>query len=153
MSTDRDNPSLTYALSMLEACLETPFVPGELESWVHGARSAINRVGPLLRRQIDEVHAPQLKQIAVEDPGLLSRADDLREGDVQSLAKLEELSRTFETLDTIVAQIEPDETKLKAQLADVVKDGLTFVIHVRTQEVALRTWLQEAFDRDRGTVD
>lgn len=153
MATDSDTPELTEALAKLETCFETPFVPGDLESWAHNARESLGRVDPLLRRQIRDVHAPQLKAIGSEDPELLARVDQLRAGDEQCLAKLEALQRTFETLDELASDIEPDETKLKTQLDELVKDGLAFVIHVRKQIVALRTWLQEAFDRDRGTVD
>jgi len=34
-----------------------------------------------------------------------------------------------------------------------LEDGLRFVTHVRKQQAAIRSWLQEAFERDTGTGD
>ncbi len=148
-----DNPELMNALADLEVALETPFVPGELESWAQDVQRALVRVDPLLRKQISEVNAAMLEEIETEDAGLLSRVADLRERDQKSLSELETLLRTLGTLNEIAGEVEPDETKLKSQLDELARSGLALVISVRTQLVSLRTWLQEAFDRDRGTVD
>ena len=148
-----DNKKLLDALATLESALESPFVEGELESWVQNAHAALQRVDPLLRHQIAEVNTPLLDEIETEDPGLIARVEQMRECDEKCLSELNSLNRTFETLSDLVDDIEPNETKLKSQLDDLVQRGLKFVIQVRTQLVALRTWLQEAFDRDRGTVD
>lgn len=153
MTTEPDHPALTEALAAFETSLPTPFVPGELESWVRDARDAVSRFDPLLRTRLVRVHDPELQQIATEDPDLLSRVEDLREGDRRSLADLASLRRTLDSLDVLAPEREPFETKLEGQLDELVRQGLDFVLHVRRQEVALRTWLQEAYDRDRGTLD
>lgn len=153
MITQIENADLMESLATFETCLETPLVPGELESWAENARKSLEQVAPRLRDVIDNNHGPVLKQIVSEDPGLQGRVDDLRVGDAECIAELESVTRTFETLDEIAAAIEPDETKLKQQLDELIEQGLKFVIQVRTQVVSVRTWLQEAFDRDRGVVD
>ncbi len=45
------------------------------------------------------------------------------------------------------------ETDLKGDLDEFVSAALDLVVRIRKQEVTVRTWLLEAFDRDGGTVD
>jgi hypothetical protein len=35
----------------------------------------------------------------------------------------------------------------------LLEEGLRFVTHVRKQETAIRSWIQEAFQRDTGSGD
>jgi len=148
-----DNPELIEALADLEVSLETPFVPGELESWAQNVQTRLTDLQPLLVNQVQKVNSPLLEEIKTEDPGLLSRVENLRTRDEECLEELETLLRTIGTLNELVCELEPNETKLKTQLNDLVRQGLDFVIGVRTQLVALQTWHQEAFVRDRGVVD
>jgi hypothetical protein len=153
MTTTTTNTELMKSLAVLEKCLETPLVPGDLEAWAENARTSLQDVDRHVRNVIRNEHASVLKQIESEDAELQGRVDELRAGDQACLDELQTLTRTFASLDELAAAIEPDETKLKEQLDELVKQGLAFVIQVRTQVVSVRTWLQEAFDRDRGTVD
>jgi hypothetical protein len=50
-------------------------------------------------------------------------------------------------------RIEPDELKLHEEVNALIHDGLAFMIDWQQQEIALRSWLQEAFTRDRGVAD
>lgn len=141
------------ALAALEKALETPLVPGELESWVQETQGAADEAARLLDRQIEVVHRDVLAEIEEQDAGLEARVEEVRQGDRTS----RELLRTFQgrlgDLAARVEQIEPDEKQAEGAIVAVVEIGLKFVIHARTQETALETWLLEAFDRDTGTVD
>lgn len=150
---EQPNAELLDALMHLETALETPFVPGELEAWVTALNTAAKNVSPLLKHQIATVHAAEIKQIESEDKEMLQRVDDLRKTDADNLECLEKLSRAAGTLKEMALKIEPDETRFKEQLDDLVEDGLRFVICVRKQEVGLKTWLWEALARDRGVGD
>jgi hypothetical protein len=141
------------ALAKLEKCLETPLVPGELELWVQQTKTAAQDVADLLDRQINDVHREQLAEIEQQDLELLSRVDELRQGDEQTRVLLRALQDRLIGLASRAARVEPDEKQAEGDLAAVVDMGLKFVIHARTQETALETWLAESFERDRGTVD
>ncbi len=39
------------------------------------------------------------------------------------------------------------------QQQKLLEEGLQFVMNVRRQETAIRTWTEEAFDRDTGLGD
>lgn len=144
---------LQQSLARLEECLETPLVPGELEAWIKTLRQAVGAFGPLFRRQVGEVHAAELSEIGSEDPELFGRVNELLHEDERNLQRFQFLERSIETLSELISEIEPDETRFKQHVDDLVEEGLQFVIAVRRQEVAIRTWLQEAFNRDRGDVD
>lgn len=146
-------PKLADALDEFEACLETPIVPGELESWTSAARAACGSVGVVLRDQINDAHPEQYAAITQEDPELDHRIEQLRDEDQQLLAQFEALNRRMQELPAKASFVEPREGKLEDQTSDVVEDGLALIIRVRRQEQAISTWYMEAFNRDRGIAD
>lgn len=149
-----ENPKdLLEALQQFEACLETPCVPGELEQWTQTVQRSFNEVEHRLRRQIEDVHTAQFSEIGQVDPGLLARVEHLQAHDRAILDRLENLEQMLNELLRQAPSFGPDEAPLRDELTTFVNKGLWFVIQARKQENAISTWLLEAFDRDRGTVD
>jgi hypothetical protein len=144
---------LRAELREFETCLETPFVPGEMERWMDSTRSAWERLSPAFLDRF-EVEQPELfDQIAADDPELLERVDELRQHNGQVLALHRDLSGFIERLSQHVPRFEPDEKRLDEQLNQLVEEGLRFIIEARKQEVGLRTWMLEAYQRETGPVD
>ncbi|MBW3541217.1 MAG: hypothetical protein KY476_13190 [Planctomycetes bacterium] len=144
---------LQAELQQLETCLETPFVPGELEGWIGAVLEAWERLEQPFRSRFGEDHPQQFEEIAEADPELLTQVKHLREGDARVMERFRELQQRIRRLSPSVSRAEPDEKLVDDDLERLVDDGLAFVIETRKQEVATRTWLSEAFDRVRGAVD
>jgi len=138
------------ALQLLETCLETPRVSGELERWIAELHRNVAVIGTLLPRQIARQHAARLRQIAAEDPGLNGEVERLKSGDDDTQAQFDKLRDWSNRLATKASRIEPDESKLEEELVALTALGLEFVIHARKQEIALDTWQQEAIYRETG---
>ena len=153
MNSLKDRPKLSEALDELEACLETPIVPGELENWTRAARAACGRVGVALRAQVSDAHPEQYAEITQQDPELGHRVQQLRDEDQQLLAQFDALNARLQQLPARAEFVEPCEGKLEQPTSEAVADGLALVIRVPSQEQALATWYQEAFNRDRGIGD
>ena len=154
LETNREfQQQYTACLEKLEHCLETPFVPGELERWFEQTQQAMQDVAKLLPRQLDETHAQQLQEIESEDPGLEHRVEEIRRVDGELRERFAQFHKRVDQLAKGAGNVEPDEARMKEACYELVDEGLALVIAARKQEVALRTWLLEAFDRDRGVVD
>ena len=148
-----DTSQLRSALEALETSLETPRVPGELEPWLAGVRMTIEKVAPLLTRELDRDHKTLLAQIAAEDPELHARVARLKCGEEETRAQLARLQEWITRLAEKTPYVEPDEGRLEQEIVKFVEQGLAFVIHVRKQEIAIDTWLHEALYRDGGVGD
>ncbi|REJ70074.1 MAG: hypothetical protein DWQ31_02330 [Planctomycetota bacterium] len=153
MTDKNENCELSEALKELEICLETPVVPGELESWAHAANAACEAVGIPLRNAVEDAHPEVFRQILQQDPELAQRVEELRSEDQVLLRQFDSLKRQLHRLATQASAVEPRESRLDSQLSDVTKEGLAFVINTRSQEQALSTWYVEAYNRDRGIGD
>ncbi len=153
MPSLKPNSPLLDALAQLEACLETPVVPGELEVWTGAVHSATEEVARRLTDTVQNEHPPKLKQLAHDDPGLFRRVAELKEDDEESLRRLASFRAQLETLSRKAVAAEPDELQVADSLQAFIAHGLALVIQARKQEVALETWMGEALDRDRGVVD
>ena len=99
------------------------------------------------------MHAEEFAAIVEEDAGLLARVEQLKKEDSGIIQQFADPSRRAERLAELAWRCEPDEGQVREDVSRLVELGLSFVIRVRTQETAISTWLLEAFDRDRGTVD
>ena len=143
---------LGRTLEIFEESADTPFVPGELENWLKETQEALYQLIPVLQEQTQSIHADEFAEIAEEDPGLLSRVEDMREED---RAIMEQKDKLADWLHDLQARLShgASETDLKGDLDAFVSAALELVMRTRKQEVTVRTWLVEAFDRDRGTVD
>ncbi|MBI1901070.1 MAG: hypothetical protein HYS13_08165 [Planctomycetia bacterium] len=152
MRTDHAQ-ELEAALGELATSLQKPVVSGDLVEWVAGVRAAAQPVYELLHRQVEIVRPADCAQIMTEDPEQARNVQQLKDGDRESLSQFTELLARIDQLSQKAPRREPDEGSMTAELKALVDDGLAFVLHAQKQEVAARTWLHEAFNRDRGTVD
>lgn len=146
-------PKFEESLKRLTICLQTPLVPGEMEAWVAAVREACDDAGALLRHRIEFVHPAEYAQIVKEDPELFRQVDQMKEGDRQSLEQLEAFAGRLGQLGQAAPRCEPDEQRLDKTLSTLIDNGLALVMHAQKQEVARRTWLVEAFNRERGVGD
>ena len=139
-------------LKLFETALETPLVPGELETWLETVERAYRQSESELRERLTDEHRRQLKQVQEQDAELSARVQELRETDQELLDRLERLGRHLRALRE---RGDGDgETQCVDRSAERLADeGLKFVIDVRKQEAAINTWFLEAFQRDRGVAD
>lgn len=152
-SAEQQRDSLLEVLAELEANVESPCVPGELERWFGDVDDAFQRLWPLFDHQIHTVHPQEFSEISAEDEELSRRVEQMRQEDAAIAQAAVRLQTRIESFETAAANIEPDEAKFRTALEDFVKAILEWIIRVRTQEHAIRTWLMEAFTRDRGSGD
>jgi hypothetical protein len=138
------------ALQLLETCLETPRVCGELERWMADVKKNVDLIGTLLPRQLERQHAARLRQIAVEDPELNAAVEHVKTGDDETREQFEKLREQTNRLAAKASKVEPDELRLEEDLVAFTALGLAFVIHARKQEVAIDSWQQESLYRDTG---
>lgn len=141
------------ALDAFEKCIDTPFVPGELKSWMEAVSQAFHRLADLLQVQRKQMHSAEFQDIGREDPGLLQRVKAMRAEDREIAAQGERLEHRIAALKPQIEKVGPDEAALREELNQLVEQAQEFVVRVRQQEVTVRTWWVEAFMRDRGTVD
>lgn len=144
---------LQQALDHLQACLQASRVAGELPAWTQSIRDAATELRPILRRQIQVIHDDDFAEIVEQDPGLLTRVERLKENDGRLARRFDQLVKGIERLEQLVSQVEPDELQVEPDVSELIVEGLEFVRNVQQQEAAIRSWLLEAFARDRGTVD
>ena len=84
-------------------------------------------------------------------PELASQVEKLREADEQLLlVDFSNIQLGLKQLLDRAQSVEQDEAKAKLLSAEVVKQGLAFVISARTQETSIATWFSESFNRDSG---
>jgi hypothetical protein len=143
----------TGALGDLNVSLEEPCVPGEMEQWAAGVRDSLERARPMAREQIATNHRENYKRITEEDTEMFRQVANLMKEDQRLLGELEALHKRASRLAEKAARLEPDEARLRDEVKELRHDGLEFLIQWQQQEVALRIWLQEAFNRERGVGD
>ncbi len=152
-SVKRNDPFLK-ALEDVETSLETPVMSGELISWVTTVTRTWERLGVLMRDDLQREHAALYATIAREDPELSSRVEKLRKTDEQlAIFDFGNVQSSLTQLFDRAESVEQDESKASLLRADAVKLALAFVIGVRTQETAIASWFGEAFNRDSGFGD
>lgn len=150
MSATPRNKEFLQAIQSLERCLLTPRVPGELEYWLKNSKAAIDAVGAAMAQQFGDEHRTAFNQITSQDSDMYNRVDQLKIGDTQSREQYDALRVRVHQLEKDAPGVEPDEGRLGAELRRLCESGLSLVTQLRKQEVAIDTWLQEAFQRDRG---
>ncbi len=144
---------LREELERLETALDTPPVPGELTNWATMLRKSFDGASQAILAQIESVHPEQIREIEGEDAELLSRTQQLREEDQLNHDWCRRLNRAFAEFEIKAARAGADEKQVIEQQQALLEDGLRFVTHVRKQETAIRSWIQEAFQRDTGLGD
>jgi len=172
---------LQGSLAEFEERVSVPLVPGELDSWLDEVKTSWQALWPQLQVQTQYIHAKEFSQIAEEDPELSCRVREMREEDTALMAQSDAVADQLNYLENRLRQgmAEPDlserklqpgtteakpnvgdfydegamETELKQDVDQFVTQGLALVSRIRKQEVAVRTWLVEAFTRDKGVMD
>jgi hypothetical protein len=144
---------LREELERLETALDTPAVPGELINWAMMIRKSFAGACGAIVSQIQSVHPEQIEEIESQDPELLARTKQLREDDQSNQQWCHRLSQAFADFETKAQRAGADEKQAMDQQQALLEDALKFVTHVRKQETAIRSWLQEAFERDTGQGD
>jgi len=144
---------LREALGEFEHRLETPIVPGEMESWMRGVHESSCHVAAILLERVDHAHGAVLREILREDTSLASRVEQLEEEDDATLARAAEIQKSAAHLLMAATKAEPHEGKLENAVRVFTDEALQLVLRIRKLEAALETWYQEAFLRDRGVVD
>jgi len=144
---------LQTALELFESCLETPLVPGEIVSWSESLHNACCHALPAWQQEMQNEHPQQFKQIKREDPEMGTRIENMQKEDAEISCQFDALCQDVANFQTRAEVMEKDEARFKPAMEELVSNGLKLVIRVRTQQQALKTWLLEAFDRDRGAGD
>jgi len=141
------------AVDEFERCLLSPVISGELPAWVDEVQAAWSEAAAQIHFQAKHLHPQQYEEIANQDPELLPRIDLLKAED----ATIEEQCQKIQQAVIRVAQhapmLEPDEEKAQKHTKGLIEKGLAYIARVRKQDIAVRSWYVEAFDRDIGAVD
>jgi len=145
--------NLDKALKHLTLCLEDPCVPGELEVWTKAVWEALEGVRPLLRQHLVLNHEEHFARITEADSEMFRQVTLLKKEDRNILQHFESLADLTKKLLERAPRIEPNEAQLHEEVSALITEGLAFVVQMQRQEIAIRTWLQEAFLRDRGVAD
>jgi hypothetical protein len=145
--------ALPMALDRFENCLETPIIPGELDSWVSNARHACIETVAKLKDHVPIWHEPALEGISRQDPELANRVEQLRQEDAELREQAFHLMERMDKVASDADKLESYEPVLKQEVSDIIDSGLKWVFRTRKQEVALTTWYREAFNRGRGVPD
>ncbi len=144
---------LKTALAAFETALSTPILSGELAAWVAEVDKTWNEASAQIRGQLTRLHPRQYEEMAEEDQEILPQIERLKAEDEAIAEQCEHFDRMVGRDAQHVPKLEPDEAKAQKHVQQLIDEGLDFVQRVRKQEVAVGTWLVEAFNRDRGTGD
>ena len=145
--------ALKTALAAFETSVSTPIVSGELAAWVDEVQRVWQEASAQIHYCVKHLHARQYDQMAKEDLELLPRIELLKAEDEAIEQLREHVSQLIARDAQHVPKLEPDEGKAQKHVQSLVDEALAFITRVRKQEVAVQTWLVEAFNRDRGTGD
>ncbi len=142
----------TAAIESFETALLTPITSGDLPDWLEKLKSAWKHAADILRGE-SRLHQQQLDEIAVQDPELLFRVEQLRAEDIDLNKQCERIDQAVTRLSDLGPRLEPDEERARRPTQQAIDEGLALVTRVRRQKIAMQTWYNEAFNRDRGPVD
>jgi len=140
-------------IERFETAANTPLVSGEMEQWLDALDDALTQAQAAVDENILQMHGPQLASIRREDQELLRQVEVLQREDTEIAEAVRAIRARVPVLKAMVERIEPDEKRAETAVADLCDQAAQLVARIRKQETALRTWLQEAFTRDRGVVD
>jgi hypothetical protein len=144
---------LVEELDRLETAFATPPMPGELRNWASMLRKSFDEATGELTRRIADEHPVQFDEISTQDPEMLHQVDELRQQDARLEQQRAELASQVAGFEAQAVAKGADEKPLEEWQQQLSREGLAFVVEARKQEIALRTYLQEAFSRDRGVMD
>jgi hypothetical protein len=144
---------LRTALAAFETSLSTPIVSGELAAWMSEVQESWEEASAQIQNNVSHLHPRQFEEIAEQDQELLPQIEQLKAEDEAIQLEHERISQMIARDAQHVPKLEPDEGKAQKHVQNLIDEGIAFVTRVRKQEVAVETWLVEAFNRDRGAGD
>jgi hypothetical protein len=144
---------LKTALASFETRLSTPIISGELAGWMGEVQKAWVGASSQIGASLSRLHPGQFEQIAQQDQEMFPQIERLKVEDEAIAAERERIGNMVLRDAQHVPKLEPDEGKAKKHVQNLIDEGLALVTRVRKQEVAIETWLMEAFNRDRGAGD
>lgn len=145
---------LREALDAFETSLETPIIPGEFGDWSKYVQENWPAVAEQVQHQVHSSHRQQLAEIARQDTEMFAHIRQLQIEDEAICQELEELRGYVDRLAEQAPHLERTPAATQDSVAgELIRRGLSFITRVKTQEVAVRTWLSEAFNRERGSGD
>lgn len=145
--------NLDRALKYFTLCLGDPCVPGELEVWIKAVSEALSGLNAAIRHHISQNHQEQFARITEEDSEMFHQVALLKKEDRNILQQIESLVGRTRKLAERVPRVESNEAQVHEELSGLITEGLAFAVQVQRQEIAIRTWFQEAFLRERGVAD
>jgi hypothetical protein len=145
--------ALKNALEAFETNLATPVISGELSGWVRGVQKSWSETSSQVHYTVKHLHPREFEEMGGADPELLPRIEQLEAEDAALEEDREKLSTAISRFVEHAPKLEPDEGKAGQHTKKLVDEGLAFIARVRKQQVAIKTWFVEAFNRDRGAVD
>lgn len=144
---------LKERLATFEEALATPVVPGEMADWASEAEQAAAGLLRAVRDELPPLRKQQYDTILQQDPALAPHVEEIREQDTQNLAHLERLHKQLHTIAQQADLRQEAETALHDRVEKLGETGLHLVVEIRKQSTSVDTWIQEAFQRDRGVAD
>ena len=154
MNITRPEQELKDALDAFENNLETPIIPGEFGRWSHYLQESWPAVAALVRKEIQSAHRKQLDEIARQDSEMLAVVKQIQKEDLEIVEELSEVEGMIARLAEKAPLLERTTGATQDHAADpLIKRGIDFITRVKTQQVGVRTWLSEAFNRERGVGD
>jgi len=154
MSTSDTSQSSVFdeVVARLEQVLCATRVPGELLDWIEPVRDSLRQSRHLVKEESMPRHKLAFIEMGKEDLSLQPRIEQLREEDSAILA---EILRAEELATAIRRRLDASEGKVeeRAKTDELFELGQTIVLRLKKQEQDIRTWLMEAFQRDRGVAD
>lgn len=139
----------------LDAAAEQFAAPTEPERpvlWVTRCESALDELMSRLHEEL-EVHQAEYAQIEENDLGLEPKLNEMRGEDGVIVEEGNQLVQRVAALRQRMSNGDTDEAAWEVELTQLSEQGLAWISRVRRQELAVRTWLVEAFTRDRGEGD
>ena len=116
-------------------------------------KEVIAQTAPLVREQVSRNHRDHYSRILEEDAEMYRHVFQLKQADQKLIEEFDSLAQMGQTLAARAPKVGWDEARLHGAVASLVQAGLAFILHWQQQEIALRTWLVEAFTRERGVAD
>ena len=145
---------LKEVLEAFETSLATPVISGDLPSWIGYVQENWTDLVPLVHQQIDVQHRAELKEISKENTELLPRVQQLEVEDEALRELVRSLTASITRLSQNTARDETHETKSQENVASsLAVEGMAFVTRLKAHDVAVKTWLGEAFNRENGAGD
>jgi hypothetical protein len=152
IQTNTDS-ALRDALASFETSITTPVISGELPDWIDKVRKSWSVASTQVKVQAQSLHPQQYDEIADADAALLRQVELMKAEDEAIDKDREKFDQTIARMAEHLPKLEPDEAKAQPHIQNMMDQGIALVTRVRKQEVAVKTWFAEAFNRERGGGD